>query len=156
MIYLASLISASFGMLLWALWDLKRFSDFNHRREVAGRVLGAWLLLAGAMAHMAREYREQLTTQRSPVHGKAHSAVAHQIGILDTPKVYSVRTQDGLEISWDGTSRGFGPVSITDRRGGVHHGADFATGHAPSNAGPGVGTMSDQQSGKRPRTTVSF
>ena len=69
MIYLGSMIVASLSLLAWGLYDLRRFSDFAHRRQIAGCIAASYVLLAGAMVHLRGEYREKLTLQRSSTNG---------------------------------------------------------------------------------------
>jgi hypothetical protein len=46
------MIAASVVFLAWGLFDLRRFSDYSHRREIAARIIVAWSLMAVAMFSM--------------------------------------------------------------------------------------------------------
>lgn len=126
-------------------------TDFQERW--AARIVGA----AGVLFLVAFAYRMTVQVDRlqNQLAGRESSdsetsAVAHQISVVPSPKVYSVRTEGGIEISWPGTDGGVRPLSTPDRRGCFDHGATFAIDRTTSASGLRLGAVSAEQSSPSP------
>lgn len=131
-------------------------TDFGERW--AARIVGACgvlVLLAFSFWMTVRVDRLQNQLAGKEFSDSETSAVAHQISVVPAPKVYSVRTEGGIEISWNGADGGVRPLSTPDRRGCFDHGATFAIDRTSSTSGLRPGAVSAESPGPEP-SAVSF
>lgn len=102
------MISASIAFMLWGLFDLLRFGDYSHRREIAARIFISWSFMAVAMFSMNREYKQKLSHVSGVSSGQSF-AFTDQGEVRRVPDAdsgdYVVRTQAGNVVSVSGSGR---------------------------------------------------
>lgn len=169
MTYVGLMASTSFVFLVWALVDLRRFSDYNHRREIAARAFVAWLLMAGATAHMAVKYEAQMSRNSKGVRHASGIAFALQ-EVLEPCELQSRSVPKGEETQGtvSATTHGGRFVSVNRRRdtsgplsarAGRTGGSDGGVRHFHGQLGaeiPGSSGSSGVLSGGEPRLGLKF
>ena len=117
------MIAASVAFLAWGLFDLRRFSDYSHRREIAARIIVAWSLMAVAMFSMNIEYKQKLTHVSGVSSGQS-IAFTDQSEVRRVPEAnpgdYVVSTKEGYTVSVASGRRSLG--------GSVHRAIERSTG----------------------------